>query len=271
MPPPPRKKSGGSLGLILGILAGVLLLVCGGGGFGIYYLVSRGGEAFERAQSSNNMKQMGLACHNSHDVNGVYPNNTYAPDGKPLLSWRVHILPYVEQDNLYRQFKLDEPWDGPNNIRLLNQMPRIYATPAEVKSGTIGTKTYYRGFSSSGAVFARRDTPPPPKVKGKGGFEPPLGGFGPQSKGLTINNFTDGMSNTILIVEAGTSVEWTKPDDLDASPGKPFPAMGGVRPNADTFIAVMADGSFRPIKKTASETQLRAAVTYAGGEVVYLD
>src|SRR5215212_3912548 len=108
---PPRKKKGVGVGLVLGILGAVLLLCCGGGGLVAYLLSDKIGlDAQDRKVSNNNLKQIGLGIHNYHDVNNRMPSNSYGPDGKPLLSWRVHILPYVEQDALYKQFKLDEPW-----------------------------------------------------------------------------------------------------------------------------------------------------------------
>jgi len=127
-----------------------------------------------------------------------------------LLSWRVHILPYIEHDKLHKQFKLDEPWDGPTNIALLNLMPGVYLG---VTGKAPAPLTYYRGFSSPGAVFDRRLRLDQPRA---------------EKDRFRRDRFFDPMSETLLIVEAGTPVEWTKPDDLDASPGKPFPKMGGL-------------------------------------------
>src|SRR5262245_59728137 len=81
-----------------------------------------------RRTSQNNLKMVRLAMHNFHDAMGRFPAATaYAKNGKPLLSWRVAILPYIEEDALYRQFKLDEPWDSPHNKKLIAKMPKIYA------------------------------------------------------------------------------------------------------------------------------------------------
>src|SRR5262245_7993862 len=77
-------------------------------------------------KSSNNLEQIGIAMHNYHDVNGNLPTNTIDKSGKPVLSWRVHILPYLEEDKLYQEFKLDEPWDSDNNIKLVDRMPKVY-------------------------------------------------------------------------------------------------------------------------------------------------
>lgn len=271
--PPRQKKS--SLGLILGIVGGILFLLCAGGGLAMYFAVSKVGDAADRMASSNNLKEISLGCLNyENDHNGL-PTDSFGPDGKPLLSWRVHILPYVEEDNLYKQFKLNEPWDSPNNIRLLNQMPMVYATPAERRGKVAkGTKTYYRGFTSTGAALAATNAGRPggliqPPKAGKGGLDP-LAQIAPP-RGIRMGEITDGMSNTILAVEAGDAIEWTKPGDLDASPGKPFPSLGGARPSSDVFVVVMMDGSTRMLKKGKPEAELRAMVTCAGNEPVNLD
>ncbi len=84
--------------------------------------------AASRTQSQNNLKQIGLAMHNYHATNNMLPPHaTYDKNGKPLLSWRVFILPYIEQQDLYKQFHLDEPWDSEHNKKLLAKMPVIYA------------------------------------------------------------------------------------------------------------------------------------------------
>src|SRR5262249_45420350 len=91
----------------------------------------------------NNLKEIGLALHNYHDANGKFPTNVNEPKGEPLLSWRVHLLPYLEEDNLYRQFKMDEAWDGPNNKALVEKMPKVYMAPERAHAKG---KTFYQGF-----------------------------------------------------------------------------------------------------------------------------
>ncbi len=268
--PPRRPAKKSNLALILGILAGVLFLFCAGGVVALWYAGTKIGGAADRMSSSNNLKQIDLACQNYHDTYNGFPTDSYDRDGKPLLSWRVHILPFIEEDQLYRQFHLDEPWDSQNNIRLLNQMPRVYATPPEARGKVAkGTMTYYRGFTSPGAMFARRDN-------GRPMFGPPGAGFGPPGLpgppvGIRVTDVTDGTANTILVVEAGQATEWSKPGDLDASPGKPFPPLGGVRPKADQLLAVTVNGMVHTFRKDKPEAEWRALITYSGGEIVSLD
>jgi hypothetical protein len=252
-PPPPRKSGSKTLVIVLVTVFGVLL-VCGGLGiWGLGMGVSRIRESANRMKSSNNLKQTALAVHNFESANGYFPSNTYTADGKPLLSWRVHILPYFGDASLtalHARFKVDEPWDGPNNKLLLDQMPPVYQVPNATPSPRL---THYRGFSSPGAAFTYKHVPGrPPAVNER----------------LGLVNFFDQTSNTLLAVEAADPIEWTKPDDLDASPGKAFPRLGTT---PRYFLACMADGSVKALRPDLPETTLRALVTFAGGEALPAD
>jgi hypothetical protein len=252
--PPPRRKSGSrSLVIVLVVVFGMLLLCGGLGLWGLVTGVSRVRESANRVKSSNNLKQMALAIHNYESTQGYLPSNTYSADGKPLLSWRVHILPYYGEpamNALHARFKLDEPWDGASNRQLLDQMPPFLQVPNAQPSARL---THYRGFSSPGAVFARHH------VQGR-----PPG----MNDRVVFLNFQDRMSNTFLAVEAADPVEWSKPDDLDASPTKPFPRLGTT---PRYFLACLGDGSVKALRPDLPETTLRALVTYAGGEPLPAD
>jgi hypothetical protein len=200
-------------------------------------------EAAGRVQSQNNLRQLALGMLNYQAANnGRFPSSAICDKtGKPLLSWRVAILPYIEQEHLYKQFKLDEPWDGPNNKRLLSQMPLVYRVPSE---GTQASDTtHYQVFVGNGAAFDK-------------------------TRGSTIRDFTDGMSNTILIVEAPTlPVPWTKPDDIDFNPNKPIKGGLGI-PGGGGCSVAMADGSVRWVKPQVSENTLKAAITRNGRDAL---
>jgi hypothetical protein len=176
--------------------------------------------------------------HNYHETYRRFPPAAVCgPDGKPLLSWRVLLLPFLGDDELYEQFKLDEPWDGPHNIQLLTQMPSIYGpyrnTPT--KDGM----TYFRVFVGPGAAFEG-------------------------TKGLTRDDFSDGTDNTFLIVEAWDPVPWTKPEELPYDPDGPLPRLGGIIKDG-SFRALYADGSVHQIPKDIREDTLRAFITRNGG------
>lgn len=251
-----------SPGLIIGLVVGLCLLVCGTPiCIGLLLpAVQNVREAANRMKSSNNLKQIGLAVHNYETTNDELPGNSFSADGKPLLSWRVHLLPYIEADDLYREFKLDEPWDSLNNIKLLNRMPKIYSNP---KEPSLSSKTYYRGFSSPGAVFENRPGGRPVLMAQSGGPK-----IDRKAPAFVFGSFKDLPGETILVVEAADPVEWTKPDDLDASPAKPFPALGGMNWRGNRVQALFADGSVKLIRSDAPESTLRALVTHSGGETV---
>ncbi len=182
-------------------------------------------------------------------------------DGKPLLSWRVAILPYIEQDSLYKQFNLNEPWDSPHNLPLVAKMPKIYALPgATAQPGY----TYYRVFVGHGAAFdepRRREVPD--DANNPGGIAP--GADAPLTRGVSPNEFTDGTSETILVAEAANAVPWTKPDELPYDPNAALPPLGGHF--SSSFVVALADGSYRVIPKNISQATLRAAITRDAGDI----
>jgi hypothetical protein len=200
-------------------------------------------EAAERSDCS--LSQIGLALHFYEDTyKRMPPAALCGKDGRPLLSWRVLILPYIEQDELYKEFKLDEPWDGPNNIRLLERMPRTYQLPGRKAKLVPPHHTTIH-------VFVGRGTP----------FE--------DTELRLDRDFPDGRSNTFLIVEAGPPVPWTKPEEIPFDPDGPVPELEGVF--KDGFRVVMADGSRRWVKKGTEPWAIRAAITRNGGEPAGFD
>jgi hypothetical protein len=186
------------------------------------------------------LKQLGLAMHNYHDAHGHFPPAVvYGKDGKPLLSWRVLILPYVERQDLYNQFHLDEPWNSPHNITLLDKIPAVYQPPPGKRSGMPPNHTVIHVFVGKGAAFEDR-------------------------KALTFNDFTDGNAMTMLIVEAGRPVPWTKPEDLPYDPDGPLPDLPCLF--KDSIRAAFADGSEHSIKAGIHPEVLRALITRNGND-----
>src|SRR5262249_53429272 len=160
----------------------------------------------------------------------------YGKNGKPHLSWRVLILPYIEQDALYKEFHLDEPWDSDHNKKLIAKMPKVYAH-AGIEKGE--HTTVFRVFTGKGTVFEG-------------------------SKGCRIADITDGTSNTLLAVEAAEAVPWTKPDELPFNPAK-MPKLGGHFKGV--FLGAFCDGSVRTISLSIKPKTLEAIITRNGGEV----
>jgi hypothetical protein len=200
----------------------------------------RESDALQRERSAKNLKHILIAIHNYNDVHDQFPGNITDADGKPLLSWRVAILPYIGtgQKALYGQFRLDEPWDSEHNKKFLAVMPDVYQTGIEPKGST---KTYYQGFAGPGTVFE-------PKQR------------------LTFAHVPDGTANTLAVVEAGPPVEWTKPADIPYDPEKPLPKL--ELPFRNVLMVGVADGSALPLPPDLNETLLRWLVERADGNVI---
>jgi hypothetical protein len=201
------------------------------------------------AQARNNLKQIGLALENCHHDHGRFPPSAvYSPDGRPLYSWRVLILPYVDQKDLYDDFDLHEAWDSPHNRELLARRPAVYDP---VGIATDPTLTYSQVFVGRGAAFEGRH-------------------------GTTLADFPDGPERTLVVVEAGAPVPWTKPIDLTCTAGTQLPPLGGVfKDRAGMFVfggvdgcnAVFADAGARFIPRgKLAEPAFRAFVTRNGNE-----
>jgi hypothetical protein len=198
----------------------------------------------------NHLKQIGLALHAYHDANNKLPTNIFNAKGEVILSWRVHLLPYLEQENLWKQFKLDEPWDSENNKKLIEQMPKVFEAPGrDAPQG----KTYFQAFIS----------PDPRKPRPKGALIGTAWLIDADKFGRGLATIPDGTSNTIGVVEARSAVVWSKPDDLPF--GEKLPPLGDDR--ADRFAALFLDGFVRMLPTKLDPATLRALITTDGGEV----
>jgi len=202
-------------------------------------------QAALRSQCKNNEKQIGLALHNYHSRHDAFPPAySSGKDGKPLLSWRVLILPYLAQNDLYREFHLDEPWDSPHNRALIAKMPATYRCPSQRDDLAREGKTRYLAPRGAGTIFR--------------GAEP-----------VRIRDITDGTSNTIMVIDAGDdhAVVWTKPDDWEVEPVLNVEGIFKSHEDRGTNVA-FADGSVRFIHDTIAAPTFRALLTRAGGEVI---
>jgi len=193
-----------------------------------------------RMHSQNNLKQIALSHHNYHDTYKTFPAPAILDaSGKPLLSWRVAILPFIGEEVLYKQFHLDEAWDSPHNKTLIAKMPALFSLPEQVEAAT--GKTLYQVVRGPGSLF-EKDTGP------------------------KIRDIRDGTSNTILVVEADTAVVWTQPADFTPNPLSPATGLGKTRKAG--FQAALADGSVHFLPNTLDDSTLRALFTCNGGEAV---
>ncbi|WP_020468139.1 DUF1559 family PulG-like putative transporter [Zavarzinella formosa] len=236
----PVKRSGTTLALSQP-LPPQFKTVLGTGALGVSMLAPAVGkirQAANRTKSANNLKQIALALHNYESANGAFPPAAIVDKkGKPLLSWRVVILPYIEQNNLYQKFKMDEPWDSENNIQFSKVNISAYMLPG-LKNQKPG-HTNYRSFVGNGAFFDLL-------------------------KGTRIADITDGTSNTWMVVEAEESVPWAKPDDFEFDPKKELPKLGNFFQGG--FNVAYCDGSVRFFRKTPK--MAKEMITRNGGEIV---
>ncbi|MHC4401033.1 MAG: DUF1559 domain-containing protein [Planctomycetota bacterium] len=227
-----RRQSlpGGNVGATLPLAAGLMIPA----------VTSARGAAY-RAQSMNNMKQIALALHSYHDTHKSFPPAfTTDEDGKPLLSWRVLILPYIEQVGLYRQFHLDEPWDSDHNKRFISMMPASLRAPdGHAPPG----RTHYLGVAGEHGIFSGE-------------------------KGTRIAQITDGTSNTVMVVEANdqSAVIWTKPGDFVPNAENPIDGLVGLRPGG--FNAGCADGSVHFISQFVDGDMLKRLFMRDDGQPV---
>lgn len=196
--------------------------------------------AARRAQSKNNIKQILLAWHNYHDVFKVFPPgfplknpSHFDANGRPHLSWRVHILPFIEHAPLYNEFHLNEPWNSPHNLALLPRMPKGYQSPlTETKTG----KTVYQAVTGPGAIFENQTA-------------------------SRIRDILDGTTNTIAVVETvgEGAVEWTKPSDYEYSATNPFTGLRNEALNG--FLAGMCDGHIEFVSNSTDPAKLVSMFT----------
>jgi hypothetical protein len=193
-------------------------------------------QAATETTRKNDLKQIGLAMHNYHDSYSHFPaSNGSGEKGRPVgLSWRVQILPYIDQAPLYTQFKLDEPWDSPHNKQFITKMPAIFGANPE-------GKTSIHVFSGPGTGFDK-------------------------GRGPGMRDITDGTSSTIMVVRAGddTAEIWTKPSTLVFDPKNPLKCLGSA---AKEFQAILFDGTVRTFKAIDPETFSKAVRINDGSPV----
>jgi len=244
-----RSSSGGSGAKVAMIVIGTVvvgLLVCGGGLAALLYpAITAARDAAQRVQSMNNLKQISMALHNYHDTYGTFPP-AYLPDenGQPMHSWRVLILPYLEQQNLYDQYDFDVPWNDPNNQMVTSADLPIYRSPIAPSE-----KCSYFVLDVPGGVF---DGP----------------------KATSLNQITDGQANTFLVVEVvGSTAHWAEPVDL--GPQAIAAGINGAQNGTAISghhrtgaIVVMADGSVLMLDDNTAQATLQNMATMSDGQPV---
>jgi hypothetical protein len=231
---------------IAGVLTGVVLLFGG---------PSKTHDDSAWHYTAYRLKEIGVALHSYEQQQGQLPPAAVTDNnGKPLYSWRVLLLPYLEEGRLSQQFHLDEPWDSPNNFPLAAQTPKCYLHPLSSFREPPGL-THYQVLVGPGTAF--------------------------EKPGLTWDDFPDGTANTLLVVEATSAVPWSKPADLTYDPKQPLPKLGGLcgKPvhalcyevgRTEGFVACFGDATVRFVSSKIPEATLHGLITRDGGEAVDL-
>jgi len=198
-----------------------------------------------RLRCGGQVERLVRAMHHYEKDHGNLPPPALTDrSGKALLSWRVALLPYLGEKDLYDQFHLDEAWDSPHNRRLLARIPSAYASvglPPKVAHGT-----FYQVFVGKDCVFE-------------------IG------KQIGLADVTDGTCTTIAVIAAPEAVPWTKPADLAYAAGRPLPAFAGgmIEDGLISFAAL--DSSVCVIPNAfdaAREKMFRLAITRNDGDLV---
>lgn len=182
----------------------------------------------KRRASLNHLKQLVLAMHNYHSTHQHFPPAAVmGPDGKTPHSWRVELLPFLEENALYDKYRMNEPWDSPDNKKVLEQMPDVLRSPYDDPKST---NSGFYVLAGPGTIFDG-------------------------AEGMPIRKITDGTTNTLIIVESKQNIPWTRPEDIPFDPDKPLPTIGGFV--KDHFDAAAADGSARRFDANKVKDQLK--------------
>jgi hypothetical protein len=205
--------------------------------------------ASRRSQCSFNLKQIGLALHNYHDKFGCFPPAYVADEnGRLIHSWRVLILPFLEQTPLYNAYRFDEPWDGPNNKKLADTILYVYNCPSDDHGGTPNASTMTNYVAIVGPETAW-----------------------PGTSTTTIRDLSDGTASTLLVVEvANSGIHWMEPRDLHVLQMAPTinakSGQGISSRHTGCACVLFADGSTRYIPDSLSADDLRALLTAHAGD-----
>ena len=199
-----------------------------------------------RIRCANNLKMLGLAMHNYHDAYRSFPPAYLADSrGNPMHSWRVLLLPFLGEKELYQQYDFEKPWDSPENLRLADRIPTVYRCPSD-KAAQPG-KTRYVVVVGKDTAFVGRES-------------------------VKLSQIRDGTSNTIMFVESNTPVTWIAPmdiryDDLSLEVNSSQENQLGS-PHPAGMLSTLCDGSVRFVPDSTNKESIKALLTRSGGEPV---
>jgi len=213
-------------------------------------------EPFRRAACVNNLRQIVLAMHNYRHDYGCFPPAYIADsNGKPMHSWRVLILPYLEEKALYQAYDFSEPWDGPSNRKLAQEQPYEYRCPTSDSRRGGSPRTDYVAVSGPKTAWANE-------------------------RAIKVQEIPDGASNTIILVEiADSDINWMEPRDLSFEEAVRGSGVSSHHPRGngyfyhDTLVVnvALADGRVQTLPQGLPSEVLEALLTIDGGETVDIE
>lgn len=235
--PPAKRKAGFTLIELLVCLSIIALLVAF-----LFPAQRRAREPARRSQCKHNFKQIVIALHNYAEKHGAFPPAyTVDAEGNRLHSWRTLILPYLDQEALYKRIDLSKPWNDPANAEAFKSNIYVYQCPSS--SVPANHTAYLAMVGENGSLHPTKPRP--------------------------LAEITDGATNTLLVIEVPPSqaVHWMSPMDadeevlLDISPTTELPHTGG-------FHAAFADGRVTFLSAELDQETRKALASIAGNDKV---
>ena len=245
--PPPKPASKAPILIIVLAVAVPMVFVCGGILLALLLpAVQAAREAARRVTCQNNLKQIGSALLNYEAVNRCYPPAVFTDGlGKPMKSWRVTILPYMDQQPLYQQYDSKQPWDSPQNRALGNTPIPGFRCPSDPGGTASATETNY-------VRIVGKDT---------------VGGM--PNEAVKLSDITDGTSHTIMVVEvSGLNINWEEPRDVTVDEFMEIVAKGHASFHGGGFNAVFADGHVEFISDSIAPKTLRSLLLRNDGQPI---
>jgi hypothetical protein len=214
----------------------------------LFDTLSRQSESGRILQCQQNLRAIGQAMKEYHHAFGRFPP-AYLPDrnGRPAHSWRVLLLPYLDHEKTYKQYRFDEPWNSAHNWKLLSESgaASLFHCPADSEKRE---QTSYVMIVGSGTIS---DGP----------------------RGVRLKDITDGSGYTIMVVEMAVSdIHWAEPRDLkaeDMSYQINDTKGRGIRSgHAEGAYVLYCDGAVGILSTSEKPEIVKALTTIAGGEDV---
>jgi hypothetical protein len=199
-------------------------------------------------QTAANLARIGAALQAYHQTHGRFPPAYLTDDqGVPIHSWRVLILPYLDESVLYAAYRFDEPWDGPSNSRLVSRMPTVFASPSDVADPSIGV-TSFLAITGTGTLF-------------------------PPDASASRSDVLDRLEDTILVVESAESeISWLEPEDLLVSRMSfqlnQAPRLSIRTRDSSSPHVLRADGTVRRLRASTPARTVQGMTTINGLEVI---